>query len=154
MSDRVSRDEIESELVLSFHDLWISLREPTRLPPRSAFELEMLRPWFGNIQIVDLIDGGRDVYHRLIGTKIVDAVGRDLTGKLVSACEYEIGTEAMLARYRATAEKGEPVFRKGRTVWAPDKSWRNFELVTAPLSENGKTVDQLITVMEYSSTKA
>jgi len=149
LSDFVDPAEITSDLVLSLHRFWLDARGSLVFPDRSNFTPEKLLPWLGHIQIVDVIDGGGDFLHRVIGTKIVEVVGRDLTNKYVSECQYEIGTEAMLERYRETAEKREPKFRKGTVIWARDKSWLDYQLVTAPISTNGTQVDQMITVIDY-----
>jgi hypothetical protein len=147
--DIVSAEDITSELVLQFHQRWQDAGNHGGIPSRRAFPTENLKQWLGSIQIVDVVGDGEDFRHRLIGTKIVEAVGRDLTGKKVSECTYEIGTEQMLARYRYTLAQRGCVFRRGRAVWAPDKSWRQFEMITAPLSDDGARIDQLISVMDY-----
>ena len=83
-SDQVSRSDITNELVRRFCDLWDSRSSDGGIPTRAQFSLEELKPWFGSILFMDVVDFGADFRHRLIGTRIVEMVGRDLTGKLVS----------------------------------------------------------------------
>ncbi|UUX50587.1 PAS domain-containing protein [Nisaea acidiphila] len=149
VSDIVSEAEMTSPLIHSFYEFWKECCGDSPVPDREHFTPESLRPWIGHVQIVEVIDGGRDFYHRIIGTEIVEAVGRDLSRKYVSESSYGIGAEAMLERYRETAGRAVPVFRKGRMIWAPSNSWTSFESVTAPMGQGSDAVDQLITVIDY-----
>lgn len=154
ISDQVGLSDIASEIVLVFHELWQSKHRDGRIPARADFSVDELGPWMGNIMIVDVLDGGADFHHRLIGTNIVEAVGRDLTGRRVSRCDYTIGAEAMLARYRAAFAARGPTFRKGRIAWARGRAWIAFESMTAPLAEDGARIDKLITVADYPGLSA
>lgn len=149
MTDIVTEAEIVSPLITSFHAFWTSRRSDGPIPDRAHFTPDTLRPWIGHIQIVDVVDGGRDFYHRIVGTAIVSVVGRDLSRKWVSESDYKIGAEAMLARYRETAGRAAPTFRKGSMIWSRNNSWIAFESVTSPLRTGSGGVDQLITVIDY-----
>lgn len=147
--DQVSLDDITHVSLRGFYAFWRSRAESGRVPDRDRFPVEDLGPWLGNIQIVEVVDGGRDFRHRLIGTRIVEAVGRDLTGRLVSECEYRTGTEVMLRRYRESLERDGPTFRRGRVFWARNMSWLRFESITVPMTVGGEAVAQLWTVIAY-----
>ena len=149
-ADRVSRTNITNEMVLRFHDLWSSRSSECGIPRRDQFSIEDLRPWFGNIVIMDVVDFGADFKHRLIGTRIVETVGRDLTGKLVSQCDYAIGAGMMLVRYREVMNASEPMFHAGEVIWSMNRSWLRFEMVSAPLSADGTGVNKLITAMLFA----
>ena len=82
---------------------------------------------------MDVVDFGADFKHRLIGTRIVETVGRDLTGKLVSRCDYAIGAGKMLVRYREVMNASEPMFHAGEIIWSMNRSWLRFEMVSAPM---------------------
>lgn len=150
-SDIVSAEEMTSGLVLSFYRFWDSCRDGGPIPDRARFTPESLLPWIGHIQIVDVVDGGRDFFHRIVGTEIVAVVGRDLSRKYVSESDYKIGAEAMLARYRETTARAIPTFRKGAMIWALNSSWVAFESLTAPMGHGGDEMAQLITVIDYPS---
>ena len=148
-SDIVTESDINSALILSFHRFLKECCEGDPIPHRTHFTPESVRPWIGHVQIVEVIDGGRDFYHRIIGTVIVTVIGRDLSRKYVSESEYEIGAEAMLSRYRETTARAIPTFRKGSMIWALNKSWIPFESLTAPVSHGSGAVDQLVTVIDF-----
>jgi hypothetical protein len=150
-SDIVTEQEITSPLVLSFSRFWEDCCDGAPVPDRVHFTPESLLPWIGHVQIVEVIDDGRDFFHRIVGTEIASAVGRDLSRKYVSKSAYKIGAEAMLARYRETRERGVPTFRKGSMIWALNNAWVAFESITVPVGCGGRKVDQLITVIDYPS---
>jgi hypothetical protein len=149
--DVIDVSEIKSKFVLDFFDLWSARCSEDHIPARNSFDFECLQPWLGNIQIMEVVAGGQDFLHKLIGTNIVDMIGRDLSGKLVSECDYEIGANQMLERYRFTMSMRKPVFRRGKVLWKEDRSWLNFEMVTAPLSNGGTNVDQLISILWFAN---
>ncbi len=150
MSEIVGAEKIDSPLELSFRNYWEMQRAGRSIPERAQFTPESLFPWLGHILIVDVIDGGRDFFYRIVGTEIVSAAGRDLSRKYVSECDYDIGTEAMLTRYRNAAAQESPIFRKGAIQWAVTGTFLDFESITAPVSRGRQSVDQLITVIDYS----
>lgn len=150
-SDIVTEQEITSPLVLCFSRFWEDCCDGAPVPDRVHFTPESLLPWIGHVQIVEVIDDGRDFFHRIVGTEIASAVGRDLSRKYVSKSAYKIGAEAMLARYRETRERGVPTFRKGSMIWALNNAWVAFESITVPVGCGGRKVDQLITVIDYPS---
>lgn len=148
-SDIVAEEDMTSLLVLSFHKFWTEYCCGAAIPDRAHFTPESLLPWIGHVQIVEVVDGGRDFFHRIVGTEIVSVIGRDLSRKYVSESDYKIGAEAMLGRYRETMARAVPTFRKGSMIWALNNSWIAFESVTAPLCRGTGEVDQLITVIDY-----
>lgn len=150
-SDIVTEQEVTSQLVLSFSRFWRERCNGATVPDREHFTAETLLPWIGHVQIVEVIDHGRDFFHRIVGTEIATVIGRDLSRKYVSESAYKIGAEAMLARYREAKDRREVTFRKGAMIWALNNSWVAFESVTVPVGCGGEQVDQLITVIDYPS---
>lgn len=147
--DIIAPAEVKSPKIRAFHEYWVERTRETTIPNREEFQIENLIAWAGNIMIVDVLDDGADFFHRLVGTKIVDTVGRDLSGKRVSECEYAIGADAMLERYRIMLTLTPPVIRHGSVIWAIDKTWIQFESITVPMSSDGESVNQLLTVIDY-----
>jgi len=54
-------------------ELWASKRRDDTIPCRSDFSDDDLRPWFGNLLMVDVVDGPHKFRFRLMGTSLVDA---------------------------------------------------------------------------------
>jgi len=148
-SDRIAESDLWDESLSAFLALWHSRCRGQLIPARDTLTPEDLRPWFGSILIMDVLDAAADFRHRLVGTTIVEMVGRDLTGRLVSECHYEVGTETMLRRYRRAALEARPICRRGRVLWPANREWLAFESVTVPFSRDGSTADQLMSVIRF-----
>lgn len=131
-----------------FLQLWEDRRLPGQsLPSRKAFEVEDLRHWFGHILILDVIEGGADFRYRLVGTEIALALGRDYTGRRMSECAFDVPVEAVIGEFREVVEARRPLVRHGHVTWVPDKSWRTFRSVHAPLASDGETIDKTMGVL-------
>jgi len=140
----------EAEAIQSFAELWHSKCGDDSLPARSDFPAEELRPWMGNLILMDVVDDGRDFRYRLVGTDIVRIVGRDLTGRRVSECDYEGGRDHVLSSFNLPIEKRCPVFRRGRVTWRSRKSYLDYESVHCPLRTTGAAIDMTIGVQIYT----
>lgn len=140
-----------SRSVRAFADHWLSKCVNERLPSRRDIDIAELGPWLGRVLMMDVIDGGEDFRYRLIGTEIVDAVGRDLTGRLVSDVDYSGNRDGVLDTFRRPLLVRGPVFRRGTMIWRVDRSWRHYESVHCPLAGDGETMDMTIGVQVYFS---
>ena len=130
-----------------FIDLWAERRAGRPMPSRSAFVPEDLREWFGHVLLLDVIEGGADFRYRLVGVEIARALGRDYTGRRMTECTYEVPRAAVIREFREVVEARGPVLRAGHVTWAPDRSWRAFRSVHAPLASDGQTVDKTMGVL-------
>lgn len=137
----------EDPAIRRFLGLWEERRDGQALPPRDSFEVTDLKEWLGHILILDVIDGGMDFRYRLVGVEIARSVGRDYTGRLMSECKFEVPASQVIAEFREVVEARRPLVRRGHVTWAPDRSWRSFESVHAPLASDGHTVDKTIGVL-------
>ena len=122
-------------------EYWTGKRAGVALPGRAAISPLEMRPWLGNLLLMDVVDGGRDFRYRLHGTQLVQLFGADLTGRLVG----ELGVRDV-----------ERLLAEGRTVVA-SRSWHyTEETVVAekqhiaisklilPLAADGRAVDMMI----------
>ena len=71
-----------------------------------------LLPWMGWICLYDLIDGGRDVRYRLVGTRIAEQAGVDLTGRFVSQGVYASTPGVLLEHFRRLGQRAVPTWTK------------------------------------------
>jgi hypothetical protein len=61
----------------ALHGFWLDkkLRASGRLPGRSSIRPEELKPWLGWINLLEVVDGGRDYVFRLYGSNIAREFG-------------------------------------------------------------------------------
>ncbi len=58
------------ERLLALYRLWDSKRRGRLLPARSDFDHAELAPWFGNLILLDVLEGGKDFHYRLFGVTL------------------------------------------------------------------------------------
>lgn len=113
-------------------------RGTSSLPDWREIDPVSLLPWMGWISLYDVIDGGRDIRYRLVGTHIAEQAGVDLTGRLVSQGVYAATPRLLLEHFRRLCERGEPSWtnrvmetQHGFTI-THDRIWLPFRLGDKP----------------------
>lgn len=75
----------------AFWDFYQQLPKCGGLPHRSSAGAESLRPWLGNLMILDPVEHS-DFQYRLYGSEIARCCGFDMTGRLVSSFSSKTGS--------------------------------------------------------------
>jgi hypothetical protein len=130
------------ERLLSLFRLWQSKRGVRRLPARSDFDHRELLPWFGNLILLDVLDGGTDYRYRLFGVVLAQEAGFDMSGKLLSEYPikvnlphfYDVFANVIRNRSPALSEHDPGV-----------KHIRRRRRLILPLGKDGETVDMIMT---------
>jgi len=130
------------ERLLRLFRLWQSKRRGRRLPARGDLRPEELKPWFGNLIVLDVIDAGRDFRYRLFGTNIVRQAGFDMTGKLLSEYPIKDALPHFFATHREVVRRATPAFGEHNPRVVHVRRRRRLIL---PFGEDGKTVDRTLT---------
>lgn len=112
------------------------------LPARADFDVLELWPWLGHLALVEVIDGGADFRYRLHGTEMVDILGMDLTGRLLSGMTKTM-QEVAGPECRAAVQARRPTsFTRIRFDRTTDH--RRVTSLLLPLAADGSTVDMLL----------
>src|SRR5262245_52590571 len=98
----------------SLLDLWAGKRAGRTLPSRADFSDEDLRPWFGNLLMVDVVEGPHQFRFRLMGTSLVDAACRELTGKFFDEADIRGYEPDVLEDYAEAVRGRAPVCKTRR----------------------------------------
>lgn len=128
--------------LLGLFRLWQSKRGGRRLPARADLRPEELKPWFGNLIVLDVIDGGADFRYRLFGVNIARQAGFDMTGKLMSEYPIKDVLPYFLATHREVVRRAVPAFGEHNPRVAIVRKRRRLIL---PFGEDGSTVDRTLT---------
>jgi hypothetical protein len=130
--------------------LWCDKRGTRKLPPWSSFDPVELRRWLGNLNLLDVVDGGKDFRYRVHGTTIAAKVGADMTGRLVSQWHEPFRSEAFYTYGKVVAAAAPFLVRDCESLG--DYYFLHYRLVL-PLSDNGETVDRLLTLLTLTDTR-
>jgi hypothetical protein len=134
-------DELVSPPLRACHDYWVSKVRDGRIPARRDIDPVEFRHFMPHCLILDV--EGPDLYrYRLFGTHIAEGNGRDLTGRMLDAAALGDAAPMFLAAYRKLCDERVPVAFKGSLFWQ-DRSYKSFEQVSLPLSENGTDVNKI-----------
>lgn len=114
-------------------DWWNGLpRDGAAIPDWNDVDPVALLPWMGWISLYDVVDGGRDIRYRLVGSRITEQAGIDLTGRLVSQGVYASTPRLLLEHFRRLGERAAPAWtnrvmetQHGLTI-THDRIWLPF----------------------------
>lgn len=126
--------------------LWSRKASGKRLPAREDFDATELRPWLGQLMLLDVVDDGRDFRYRLHGTNLVELFGGDLTGRSVGEFDTE-RRSALMAEYRRALETRSPQYVPNKVL--AHKQHMHVAKLVLPLASDGARIDKLM-VSVYS----
>ncbi|HEV2549800.1 MAG TPA: PAS domain-containing protein [Stellaceae bacterium] len=125
---------------------WESKRRDGRLPARVDIDPAELKPFLGNIFMLDVVGEPKRFRYRLIGTEIVEYVGRDSTGKFQEEAYAPEQAAENNAMYRWICENKKPLRNFGVINWV-GREFFKYEIVNLPLASDGDTVDIILGCM-------
>lgn len=120
---------------------WLTARGERRFPAREDFSPALMGRHLSTMVLHDVEPGEPEFRIRLVGTQIVDLVGRDLTGLRVGDLP---NSGPMAARYRwAVAERAPYMCLDLPIGWA-SKDYLSFSTLVLPLGPDDASVTMLI----------
>jgi len=131
-----------------FAAYWESLRRGRELPTRSDIVFEDLRPWIGQISLVDVVDRPRRFRWRLVGTRIAERMGRDSTGLWFDEVYRDRILDGYIENYSLTVDRREPVWFSGDLEFV-GREFIGFEMVQAPLGGAAGSVAMIVQLLSF-----
>lgn len=131
---------------MELDEFWHSIKPDGQLPSREDIDpIDLgakLMPWVFIVDVVRESDE-LDYRYRIAGTRNVELVGRDPTGRLASEIFQSDHHRYMLDTFNVTVLSAEP------TYWQGEVPKDNYEIVRVyrglfPLAADGVHVDKLI----------
>ena len=132
--------------IAALRTLWTQLKGELRVPLRSAFSPELLKPWLPNIVIVEAIGAQPRFRVRLAGTAAVSFAGRDFTDKFLDDVIPPEQYQATVAPYVHAIAAGEPMeddILKHQFI-APDGISLPVRRLVMPCSSDGAEIDRFV----------
>jgi hypothetical protein len=146
---KTSLDFLEhcSPRVASFYRYWDSKRDGRAMPSRADLDPVEMKPWLPGITLVDVNHDPYSLVYRLVGTKLTELRGRDVTGMTVEEGFIGSSLEDVLENYRLVIEEKQIVY-DWDPLPSPDGWFQEPEGILLPLSSDGETVDKVIIFSE------
>jgi hypothetical protein len=137
-----------SRMVRTLHAWWLAHRGPSGIADRRDLDPAALRDVLPNLFIADIEPGPFRVRYRLVGTKAVQVIGFDITGRYLDELLTAEPEVPWLDYYRTVHDSREPLLGSV-AVSARAGGTFTYEFGLFPLSQGGATVAQVAAVEDY-----
>jgi len=128
-------------------EYWNTRRpDPDLLPGRQHFEPLDVVDLLPHLWIVEHDKAAGRLRYRLVGTRIVEAIGRDVTGRWFDEVHPEAAQRAGYLRAVAGLRAGVPIWRRGRPWYRVDPEIFEAERMLLPLARDGRQVDMTLAI--------
>jgi hypothetical protein len=126
-----------------FFDYWLAIAPPGRLPGRQHVDPLDIPELISRIWMVDVVPtaGGMRFRYRLAGTREVQTLEREVTGRWFDEIHTGDGRAIVEQRFRYMVENRAATYRKGHVRLIHHKGHRTVENCMVPLAGDGRTVD-------------
>ncbi len=135
--------------VRALYEYWRSIHPgPGRLPGRAAVDPMAIPRLLPYIMLLDVVGQPPRFRYRLIGTRMVDALGTDFTGRWLDEAHVRPdGSLPVFPSYVRVATQGLHDWRRGAPHFAGylDRC-TELERIFLPLATDGKTVDMILAI--------
>lgn len=127
---------------VALYHYWNARRGARSMPGRADIDPLEMRQWLPRITLVD-VNLDRSFTYRLVGTRIVDLLGMDPTGRPIDWSWPEGSATDLLDSYRELVETRAPVICHQVCEWRDDDEPSAWAL-RLPLSTGGSEVDMVL----------
>lgn len=134
------------------HDYWQGKRPPGRLPARRDIDPVEIPQLMPQVALVDILREPLDYRYRLFGTRLVEMMGTERTGKRMREVMDATAVAASERLIAGLIDTREPIAFAGRLFWL-DKDFIGFETLVLPLAADGETVDMAVMGLEFGQPK-
>jgi len=128
---------------------WELKRGDRRMPRRADIDPAELVRYLPALMIVDVVADARRYVYRLVGTREVQARGRDPTGRPVGEAFLGASRETVLANYDRVSLTGKPHVDLKTVITTRDRL-DNSHVIFLPLSEDDRTVTQILVYTDFN----
>ncbi|MGE5147400.1 MAG: PAS domain-containing protein [Candidatus Eiseniibacteriota bacterium] len=122
---------------------WLDKKGQRRAPARADLDPIEIPALMPHLLLLDVESSPRRFRFRLVGTAIVNGLGRDLTGRYLDELKMNKVQRAMFAEYQRVADTAEAAC----TTWEytrDDGRHVRLERLVLPLSGDGSVIDMLL----------
>jgi hypothetical protein len=135
-------------MLISFYRYWEAQCASRAVPRRADIDPADIPTLLPNLQLIDVLDGGRRFRFRLVGTAIVTAFGAELTGRYFDEVMTAQRLAIAIGHYRLVCESMRPIY-----IRAAYTTSRYGDIIAsrviAPLSADSASVNMAIALQTF-----
>jgi len=145
--------EFKSGLLTDLLNIWREKLRGRKMPSRADLDpLEFSAAAWPHLMLIDVEKAANLRFrYRLIGSHIVNTLGRDSTGRYIDEVQDPAAYDEFVDGYRWAVENGRPLRRSGRAIFV-NKEWVTFETLVLPLSLDDMAVNMLLAPAVFTTT--
>jgi hypothetical protein len=129
---------------------WSAKRGERLAPARADLNPREIKTFLPNLQIFEIIDGGRAFRPRLMGTAIIAAIKEDTTNQVFDGTSARPVVQRTLRAIRWVLEHKKPLRTFAQRTAVEGQDFLAHETAFLPLSNDGKTIDMVAVVGVFS----
>ena len=133
---------LRSQRSYDFFGHWLARRRGPSLPLRSDIDPVDLKPWMGNVTLIETRRPQAGYHIRVWPTRVAEFSGADFHNRPLDAVRPRNLAEKLSAWCDEAVSEGQPV--AGHCSLSGTLSDAVFEVVVMPLSRNGETADMVL----------
>lgn len=135
--------------ILEFASYWDGLRPDGEIPGRQHFDPVDVPSFLANIWLLEFHRESRRFRFRLVGTRVVDFLGVDPTGRWLDDAYPSFAGSEIEKDFLNCVKMGVPYWRKGPPFMEANKDYAQVERVALPLAADGKNADMILCLSLY-----
>ena len=142
----IDPQELQHPTLAFLKAYWLRCRGARLMPSRADITPSDMKEHLGWVLLLDVLPGADDFRFRTVGTRVTEYFLQDATGKTVREAFERYGEDtvnAVLATHRKVAREGI-VLRVYGGAELFGRAFLDFEAVYLPLSEDGVTVNMIL----------
>ena len=133
----------------AFQAYWRGLAPDGVVPAYGGFDVvHVPRDLLAFLILLDVLEDGRDFRYRVVGTGVVDAIGRDFTGETVSEYRHRHEPPAVAEGYRQVCATRAPDLYQG-TLESVGKGFIRYARLALPLAGDDGRVAYILACFDF-----
>lgn len=149
ISRALRADRMRSPIVREAFDYWHSKCVEGRLPARIDIDPTEIPRVLPHISLVERDAESGRMRYRLVGSSLVESVGRDPTGRYLDEVYPDFNASPSKSYREQVFDMGKPSHRIGRPSLRFTKDFYSIERLYLPLAEDGRRVDMVMGVLIF-----
>jgi len=128
---------------------WLDKRGSRAMPRKADIDPTEIAPKIlPNLVIIQVVDGGARFRYRLVGTALVDAYGKDFSGRHADELFPDDQLNFVQSSYRTVCASKLPLFSHNRYFRLKDTDLFSIRIYM-PLSDDNQDVHHILGVMRF-----
>lgn len=140
-------DDLPHSRMQALFKYWLDARRDAAMPPISAIDpLQLPRKPLPFLSMLEVVGAPPRFLIRLLGTQLVEVIGRDLTRRYLDEIE---GMDQPVARSQWCLAHGRPYLAEAPLSWS-QQHYKTYSSLNLPFGDTTQGVRRIVSVFAFS----